>query len=269
MTTSLSDYSEINPIDYRDKSNGGRVLVPAGDVNVVVVETNIYLFELSKLFRELSFEIFIALGQRNISGFIGEVFTRFFSNKISGYITNPHADGRPDLLDMRSEEAIEHFSQSCMVQSNDGDLFPDRSSLAPFKYGGLEVKSTIGNPVTNYKKRLASELGENGFSIGLPRINYLNSITYWGHHTSCENLIGLYYDYCEDLNGVPQVMAVMHAELDPEVDWSPVSLGKPGSKKTSNTSLSGLGREKISKGVVIARNHSTNLDKFREIGLSL
>src|SRR5690606_20381185 len=124
-------------------------------------------------------------------------------------------------------------------------LIPNKRYLAPFSYGGLEVKSTIGTPINNYVKRLRIELGIDEFYVGIPRIDYLYSINYWGHHAGCDNLVGVYYDYCEKMDGSPQIMAVMHAVLDPDADWNQLSIGKPGSKKTSNTALSASGCQKI------------------------
>ena len=269
MTMSSSEYFEKKPISYTGKKTGKKVIIPPADVIKIVVRANSYLHTLNDLFRELNFGIYTTLGQRNLSGFTGEVFARIFAVEIDGFVTNPHADGRPDLLDVSSTEALEHFRLKCFDHSDDGALAPNKSYLAPFKYGGIEVKSTIGNPVSNYRARLQKELGLNEFFVGLPRVNYLNSITFWGHHTSCENLIGLYYDYCDELRGTPQIMAVMHAELVPAEDWSKVSIGKAGSKKTSNTSLSLSGCEKIMKNPVVVRNHPVYLSKLRQIGLAI
>jgi hypothetical protein len=64
-------------------------------------------------------------------------------------------------------------------------------------------------------------------------------------------------------------MAVMHAELVPSKDWSKVSIGKAGSKKTSNTSLSSSGIEKIFANPIVVRDQRVYLDKLREIGLKI
>jgi len=269
MTMSLSDYIEKNPISYTSKATRKKVVISPGDVIKVTIRANEYLNTIAGHFKELNFNIFATLGQRNISGFVGEVFSNIFAKNIDGFVVNPHGDGRPDLLDIMSEKAKKSFHLDCFERSEDGELFPRRSYLAPFKYGGLEVKSTIGSPVNNYKELLRSEVGVNSFSIGFPRINYLNSITYWGHHTSCENLLGLYYDYCEELDGTPQIMAVMQSELVPNIDWNLVSIGKSGSKKTSNTSLSTSGCTKIIGHPVIVRNDRRYLRNLSKIGLKI
>ena len=269
MTTLELDYIPINPIQYKTKITDEDVVIASRDLIEVVIGTNKYLHTLSQQFNELEFDVYSTLGQRNLSGFIGEVFSRVFTKWISGYLVNPHADGRPDILDVKSPESLNYFNKECLTLSEDGDLVPNRSVLAPFKYGGVEVKTTIGSPINNYKKRLYDDMGLNGFLVGTPRINYLSSITYWGHHTSCENLLGLYYDYCNKFNGCPQIMALMHASLDPEIDWNPVSVGKEGSKKTSNTSLSLAGRKKIFDGVVAVVKNDLYIEKLCGCGLMI
>jgi hypothetical protein len=132
----------------------------------------------------------------------------------------------------------------------------------------MEVKATIGNPINGYKHQL-SKLGISEFYVGMPRIDYLSTITYWGHHTSCENLIGLFYDYYKELNGVPQILVVMQSELIPAVDWNKVSIGKIEPKKTSNTSLSPSGCEKLFKNPIVVINNIKYITKLRESGLSI
>jgi hypothetical protein len=79
----------------------------------------------------------------------------------------------------------------------------------------------------------------------------------------------LYYDYSTELKGTPQIMAVLHSELNPLVDWSTVSIGKIDSKKTSNTSLNASGRAKIMNNPVVVRNNSQYIEKLRQIGVKI
>lgn len=192
------------PIVYPSKASGLDVSVSAQAVIEVIVHTNEYLFSLAAFFADADYDFYDAIGQRNLSGFIGEIFVKSFEKTVDGFAANPHGDGRPDILDLTSEEAALHFERECFGTGERGPI-PLRSKLAPFKYGGIEVKSTIGKPV--YKKaklKLFEELGVNGFSVGMPRIDFLSSLNYWGHHTSCENLIGLYYDYVPELEASPR-----------------------------------------------------------------
>jgi len=246
-----------------------RIEVPASDVISIVAKANNYLLALKNLFKELDFNIYKTLGQRNLSGFIGEVFSRVFARELRGFMVNPHADGRPDLLDVSTDVALQYYRNECFTRSKDGSTAPNKSLLAPFRYGGIEVKASIGNPSSDYRALLREHEGLNSFSVGMPRVKYLSSITYWGHHPDCDNLLGLYYDYYQELDGTPQIAAVMHAELDPSKDWSKVSIGKPGSKKTSNTSLSSSGVGKILRNPVVVRNDPVYLEKLRGVGLAI
>jgi len=269
MTSKAEDFFVGNPIVYRNDLTNREITIPGESVLTAVVNTNLYLHQLSLLFQELDFPIYGTLGQRNISGFIGEVFSRTFVSQVPGYLNNPHADGRPDLIDVSSPEAHAHFHEECIFLGTCGSKSHKKQLLTPFRFGGMEVKSTIGSNSSEYKQRLKAELRIDEFQVGIPRINYLSTITYWGHHTSCENLLALYYDYCSSLNGTPQVMAVMHASLDSNVDWHKVSTGKTGSKKTSNTSLTLSGKSKLLNNPIVVCKNPLYLERLSAIGMNL
>ena len=154
------------------------------------------------MFDELNFDIYDVLGQINLSGFVGEVFSNSLVKIKKNLLLNPHADGRPDLLDLNTDTSQSYFDKCC-IEEIDGRVVPKRSNLAPYKFGGVEVKFSIGSPKANYKNLLFESMGTTKFELGIPRIDYLNTITYWGHHQSCENLLGLYYDYYESAGCVP------------------------------------------------------------------
>lgn len=256
------DFRECADIEFISKISGESVKVKSSVVAEVTRKCNEYLANLRVMFSELGFDIYEILGQRNLSGFVGEVFVRSFSRTVDGFRYNPHADGRPDLLDIGANVAETFLEGKCF----DADGTAIRSFLAPFKYGGIEVKSTIGTPVHDHKKKLEELHGVKNFEIGMPRIDFLNSITYWGHHTSCENLLGLYYDYVAEHDFVPQIMMIMHSELEIEKDWNAVSIGKKGSKKTSNTSLTKPARNKLLNKIVVVTNSKVYVDRISGIG---
>ena len=258
---------EKNPIRYTNAETGSTMVVPAADVRRFVVKSNEYLLALNDIFGGVKLDLFLRLDQRNLSGFIGEVFVRFFAAEAKGLVVNPHPDGRPDLIDVSSRESLDYFKENCFSRCADGSVEPNKELLTPFRYGGVEVKATIGDRVSGYRERLRSERGLNDFAVRVPRVNYIRSINFWGHHSDCRNLIGLYYDYRGELGGVPQIMAVMHAELIPSEDWHKVSIGTPGSKKTSNTSLNSRGVSKLLNNPIIVPNDSAYQERLRRIGL--
>lgn len=257
-----------SPISYTSKAQQSGATVSPETTIDVVVNANRYLFSLAAFFEDAEFDFYEAMGQRNLSGFVGEVFVKSFAKVVDGYGDNPHADGRPDILDLTSEEAANHLERDCFAD-RDGEPVPRRSLLAPFDYGGLEVKASIGSPVAKYKAKLAEDLGVSAFSVGMPRIDYLDTIMYWGHHASCENLIGLYYDYVPELDSAPQILLVMHSELEVAVDWNKVSVGRSTSKKTSNTSLTKTGRDKLYSNVVAVIDDERYLSRLRVRGIGV
>lgn len=259
-------YLLIDGVTFVSKVDGQKVYISKEQLLDATIRANNYLQKLSEMFVELNIDIYGVLGQRNLSGFIGEVFSNIIVKVEKNLILNPHADGRPDLLDLNTDVAKIYFEGHC-IEEIDARVVPRRSTLAPFKYGGIEVKCSIGSPKTNYKKLLFEKLGTTNFELGIPRIDYLNTITYWGHHQSCENLLGLYYDYYEPAGCVPQILAVMHSELVKDEDWNAVSVGKEGSKKTSNTSLTGEGKKKLFGNTKIVINDKRYLQGLKQVGL--
>jgi len=269
LSTTKNGFRESSSLTFQSKATNKKINIPSQTIIDAVVNTNDYLMKLKPMFKEMGFDIFNGLGQRNLSGFVGEIFVRSFSKKNSNFLFNAHPDGRPDLIDLSSKKSEKHYNSNCFNTLADGTVNPIRSKFAPYVYGGLEVKSSIGTPISQYKKRLKENLGVPGFEIGMSRIDYLHSITYWGHHTSCENLIGLYYDYYNEADFAPQILAVMHSEIDPSTDWRKVSTGKKESKKTSNTSLTLQGQDKLYNNVITVINDQIYLDKLSSIGLNI
>lgn len=265
MTLKINNYLENNPVSFISKSTGNLYTIPSNEIIEIIVKSNTYLNNISKIFEDINFNIFDILGQRNISGFIGEIFNNFFSKNINGFQINPHTDGRPDILDLTSKIAKLYYSKSFKKLEN--NQLPIKSNFAPFKFGGIEVKATIGN-FNNYKKKLKQK-GITSLQVGTSRVDYLTSITYWGHHPNCENLLGIYYDYIEELNHVPQIIAIMHSELTPPTDWNKISIGNTGSKKTSNTSLTSSGVQKLKRNPIAVLDEKKYVNKLIDIGLQI
>lgn len=213
----------------------------SADLISVANGTNSYIQNLVSIFGELGFDIFQSLGQRNISGFIGEIFKHMLAQHFEALCANPHPDGRPDVLLLDTEEVKRHYS-SCFEVIN-GRSVPIKEMLTPFAFGGLEVKCSIGSSGTPQTKKYIAEHGHS-FDLYEPRVGYLNGITWWAHHSSASNLLGLYYDYYAPNNNVPQIIAALYSPLSSD-DWHPVSTGNPNHKKTSNTSLNKEGLKKM------------------------
>jgi hypothetical protein len=229
-----------------------------------IVLTNEYINKLYDVFEKLNFKLFEILGQRNISGVIGEIFSRFFCKNVEGYCSNPHPDGRPDIFPMIDKVVCDYYTNECF-QALGKKLIPIKAKFSPFIHGGFEVKCTIGNQ-NNNSERLKADTGKTSFEMGMPRIKYLSSINYWAHHRHSSNLLGLYYDYYSAQKNRPQVLAAFFAHLNPN-DWNKVSLGSLTAKKTSNTSLNSSGIKKLYGGCLLMVKNDLYGEKFKTVGI--
>ncbi|AMM95766.1 hypothetical protein UP17_25345 (plasmid) [Peribacillus simplex] len=242
--------------------------IDSNDIINAVKETNEYILTLTNLFKNVEFDLFEALGQRNLSGLIGEIFSVFLAKKSRYLLNNPHPDGRPDIIFLRDEEEIEYFNDKCFIEDA-GIKFPLKSAFAPFKYGGIEVKCTIGDPVKNYRTKIAEvDPSKSEFEIYMPRIDYLKDLNWWAHHTYSSNLLGIYYDYYSDFGNLPQIMAVFNSELSSS-DWNALSTGKEGGKKTSNTSLNKNGKLKMKNNCVCIIDNEKYKNKLKKIKINI
>lgn len=234
------------------------IVVHSSDLIDAANATNTYIKDLVCIFNELGFDIFDSLGQRNISGFIGEIFKHMLACRVTSFDLNPHSDGRPDILCLDTPK-ISDFYHDCFKSIN-GRFVPIKDKFTPFQFGGLEVKCSIGASDKDRKNHFF-EVHGHGFSVYEPRVGYLNSINWWAHHASESNLLGLYYDYYEPANNVPQIIAALYAELG-ESDWNKVSTGKPSNKKTSNTSLNKFGLKKLKQNCMFCCSDKNYMDQL-------
>ncbi|MDA9052944.1 hypothetical protein N9H65_02405 [Planktomarina temperata] len=265
MFIDSSQFTVIRDISFLSKTTGTTTNVEGTKVAKSVSDANSYLCGLIPMFKKLDFDLFDILGQRNLSGFVGEVFVASLEKNLSGFIKNPHEDGRPDVIDIQTVNAKDYFWGTCFSKY-EGKTLPLKTKLAPFYFGGIEVKASIGGHTQKTKKQFIDDTGLKNFKIGVSRRNYVKTITYWGHHRKCENLIGLYYDFVEEAGSAPQILAVMHSELE-EADWTEVSIGRTGSKKTSNCHLTSQGKTKLIQSTIIKTSLTKYASTFDRLGL--
>lgn len=244
MKNSSSNFMRINSQEENRKHFSMK------DIETSSAITNQYLSHLPSSFGTTSHIFYSTLNQRNLSGFIGEVFKHALCSQSKRLIPNPHPDGRPDILNISNPRIEAHF-KSCFDKLTGA---PKRDKLAPFKYGGIEIKCTIGN-ISN-----ASE-----FDIGVSRVESISGINFWAHHAHKCDLLGIYYDYCEKMYGAPQIKGAIFCEIE-ESDWSKVSIGRPDRKKTSNTSLNKQGREKLKNSLIMLSTEEKYKKKFLQLG---
>ena len=213
--------------------------------------TDAFLAELPRTFGTDAAGFYRVLSLRNTSGFIGEVFKHALASRASGLVLNPHADGRPDLLDLRAPEAARCLSDECFDDAG----APLRAPLAPFQYGGVEVKCSIGK----------SPPGASDLPPGVSRRRLIKGLTYWSHHRHACNLLGMYYDFEDLADGAPQIKAIFMAPVEEE-HWHRVSTGRPDRKKTSNTSLTAVGVKQVVTGLVAFDPEPSCVEMLERIG---
>jgi len=213
--------------------------------------TNKYLSELPGLFDSNVVHFYTTLNQRNLSGFVGEVYKHVLHGLSPDFVPNPHPDGRPDILTLREPSVRRYFESVCFDPESKA---PIREHLAPFKYGGIEIKSSIGNTPN-----------AGSLEIGQSRSTLITGLNYWAHHAHACTLLGIYYDYCGIANNSPQVKGLIFCELTVS-DWHKVSIGRPDRKKTSNTSLNQVGVGKLRKSLVMHSSEPSYVSMFSRLG---
>jgi len=219
-----------------------------------VDKTNEYLVILPNAFKTGGLEFYRILNQRNLSGFVGEIFKHAVCSVESTFQPNPHPDGRPDLLDLSNKKAKLYFEAQCFESETKA---PIRKRLAPFKFGGIEIKCTIGS-IEN----------ASSMPIGTPRVDQVRGINYWAHHVHDCDLLGIYYDFCSKKEGLPQIKGVFFAKIR-DADWHRVSTGDPTKKKTSNTSLNARGVAKLYGGLVLYDDSAPYKGMLERLGISM
>ena len=252
-------------LDYNKTIRIQNYAVDSKTLILAAIKANEYLCNLTALFKEIDFDIFTALGQRNISGFIGEIYKHILSGLCPALVANPHPDGRPDIIILDDATATNYY-QNCFQVVN-GRKVPIKSLFAPFKYEGIEIKCSIGSSGKASTQAFSDRFGHS-FSLYDSRVGYLNGITWWAHHSSSTNLMGLYYDYYANKEGIPQILGAFYSPLNGS-DWNAVSHGDPNHKKTSNTSLNKEGLLKMKNNCIFLINDSQYIQQMRKIGVPI
>ncbi len=225
----------------------------AGTLIEAIEKTNAYLVKLPSEFKLDGKSFYTILNQRNLSGFVGEILKHAIAALDARFCANPHPDGRPDLLNLTQEHVKAHFLAECFEAVTKAPL---RTKLAPFQHGGVEIKCTIG------KLNNASEK-----PIGDPRVSEVTGLTYWAHHAHDCDLLGIYYDFCGECDGSPQIKAAFFTNIT-QADWHKVSVGDPNKKKTSNTSLRGSGIAKVYSSLVVYDDSGVYMKLMDRLGIA-
>jgi len=176
---------------------------------------------------KFNINIFNILGLRNLSGFIGEIFAYSILEHSDGkLIGNLHQDGYPDLLLVNTKERLEYFET--LYYERNGKKSPrDKKSFSPYKFGGIEIKASVGSvpPATETSPKLV---------IGEQRIHTLTSFDWKAHHTETNNLLAVLWDFIDEL---PTIVACFYRN-DLEIDdWGKIVKPTEGGGRTTSVSV--------------------------------
>lgn len=203
-----------------------QVTLDNGQVLDAINLTNKNLKDLHMMTAKSGIQVFEALGLRNLSGFVGEYFVSSLAIISNDDLQmNPHQDGYPDLLLLQSKESKDYF-KSVVTIKNDR-LYPKEKHLfSPYKYGGVEVKATVGStpPARKVPKPL----------IGESRIELLESFDWKAHHRETNNLVGILWDFIDE---IPVICAVFYSDNLSEKDWGKIVQPKKGGGRTTSVSI--------------------------------
>lgn len=171
-------------------------------------------------------DIFSILGMRNLSSFVGEVFSRSLSKASNNLLVcNPHQDGYPDLL-LLDEVGTVLYKE---IEAEYG--LQAKSPFSPFEYGGIEIKATCGAVPTpaECKKKNVLKPG-----IGDQRISLLRSYDWKAHHQGTNNLLGVLWDF---ICGKPKIVSIFFGNNLNSEDWGKIVQPKDGGGRTTSVSV--------------------------------
>lgn len=197
--------------------------------------TNTAIKAIHEISEAFSVNLFELLGLRNLSAFVGELYKDQVANVMSGVvISNPNQDGHPDLLALT--EDAKAFLEDLEVRG----AMSAKEHFSPFRYGGIEVKSTCGNTPP---ARVMPKPG-----IGESRSPILTTLDWKAHHRETNYLLSIFWDFVE---GIPTVLAVFFRNDLTEDDWGRMITPRGGSRTTSVSIMKSSGVKRMAEGWLI------------------
>lgn len=204
------------------RSDGSKI---AFDSKIFLSAIDKYNEKIKKLYG-MDFDIASLLGMRNLSAAVGELYVQSFAEASNGlFKKNPHQDGYPDLLLMDSL-GLKAFSE--IEKEN---LLQEKARFSPFKTGGVEVKATCGAVLPPQK---CNALNMKHPGLGDQRIDMLTGYDWKAHHRLTNNLIGLTWDFIDE---VPVITSVQYSSQLTEDMWGKVVQPKKEGGRTTSVSI--------------------------------
>lgn len=224
----------------------------------IVEAVNLANERIGKIYKtsvEMGINIFDTLGLRNLSGFVGEIFSQSVIDTFEDkFIKNPHQDGYPDVLRIDSKETLEWFENG--IERKNGKIYPkSKEYFSGYKFGAFEVKATCGN--TPSAKKVAKPL------VGEERVDLLESFEWKAHHRETDKMLSILWDFIEEK---PTIIAVFYRD-DLEVeDWGKIVQPKEenGGRTTSVSIMKQSGVKKMTKNWVTMLDQDKYIKKLEK-----
>lgn len=189
----------------------------------------------SDVIRSLPPSLFRSIDFKTSSGMLGAVFGERLA-EAAGAIVNPIEKGHPDVIPIEGQAASEEELRN----------YPS----------GIEIKTTIGNVTTG------SEL-----HAGDRRIDFLTGITWQAHHREVEALLGLVWDFADELTGqkvlLPLITGAFYANELHREDWGVIS-GTTG-RNTKVTGMRVSGKRKMGSGWIAILEDERYIDRYKQL----
>ncbi len=175
-------------------------------------------------FASFDVDVFKLLGMRNLSAFVGEVFSASLKKSAGElFLKNPHQDGYPDLLLMDDVGRRHYHTLQKKLQ--------DKAPFSPFRTGGVEVKATCGSVPT---PAACAKLGRRKPEIGEERADLLKGYDWKAHHRETNYLMGVFWDF---VAGVPAIVGLFYGNSLCTDDWGKIVTPKKGGGRTTSVSI--------------------------------
>ena len=175
-------------------------------------------------FQSFEVEVFSILGMRNLSSFIGELYSASVVKVSDGiFRKNPHQDGYPDLLLMDDKGRELWRSLETRLR--------DKSPFSPFGTGGIEIKATCGSLPT---PAILAKRGLQKPDIGNQRISLMRGYDWKAHHRETNNLMGILWDFVDN---IPIIAAIFYSSSLNEVRWGKIIHPYDGGGRTTSVSI--------------------------------
>lgn len=204
----------------------GIVVLTTQEVVDAINFANNALLKLNEVTQEFDINIFETLGMRNLSGMVGEYFSRSIMRLSNGRLqSNLHQDGYPDLVLTDTQEKKEYFKTLYTIAN--GKKYPiSKEVFSPYKYGGIEIKATCGStpPANLVPKPL----------VGEQRVTLVNSFDWKAHHRTTNHLLAILWDF---IDGNPTIVACFFQDNLEIEDWGRIVQPHEGGGRTTSVSI--------------------------------